>query len=154
MLDHADASNPYAPAEAAEPPLPRERAARPWSWAVHCLIGLVLGAVGAALQHAPWNQPIYRATIVPNLVVLPIYFAGLAVHGRGLREIGLAIVVVLLSEGVAFNGIIYALHGAIDLDTIATPLALLVVYLSLFVSVGGLLGLVRRLVGGGGADRG
>jgi hypothetical protein len=109
------------------------------------LLGLLLGAVGAALQRAPWNEPIYWANIDPNLVVLPLYFLVFMALSRSVRAVGIAICTVLLSEAVAFNAMFYVLHDANDRDFVRSPLALLDAYLAVFIGFGMLLRLIRRL---------
>ena len=143
---HADALGiPEPSAPATVPPSSRERGIARWRWATHCLLGLLLGSVGAALQREPWNEPIHWANVVPNLVVLPLYFLVYTAFSHSLRGVGLAICTVVLSEAVAFNAMFYVLHDAIDRDFVVSPLALLAGYLVLFVGCGLVLRFVRRL---------
>ena len=145
MSDRAGSSDTdEPPIRAVHPSSRRDGPANSWRWATHCLFGLFLGAVGAAVQREPWNTPIHWANIVPLLVLFPVYFFGYALR-YGLRGVGLAICLVMLSDAVAFNALFYVLHETIDSDFIATPFFSLLVYLLLFVGGGFLLKLVRRM---------
>jgi hypothetical protein len=146
MSDPAGDDTPYdSSIQAAYLSSPRDGLAILWRWAAHCLLGLLLGAVGAAVQREQWNTPIHWANIVPAVFLLPVYFFAYAV-GYGLWDVGGAICLVMLSYAVAFNGLFYVLHETIDRDFMATPLFLLLAYLLLFVGGGSLLKLVRRLI--------
>ena len=113
-------------------------------WTTHCLVGLCLGVVGAAVQREPWNTPIHWANFLSNFVLLPIYFTVYSAFGHGLRNISVVIAVVLLSQTAAFNLLYFVLYSEIDGDFVVTPVFLLVVYLALLVVASLLLRLVRR----------
>jgi hypothetical protein len=110
------------------------------------LLGLFLGAIGAAVQREPWNEPVHWANIIPTFVVLPIYFAAYAASGYGLGGVVLAICLVTLCQAVAFNGLFYVLYRTTDRDFIVTPVGVLFAYLALFVGLGLFIRLVRWVI--------
>jgi predicted metal-binding membrane protein len=144
-MPDVDDSNPYAsPGQAANRPARGERPANPWRWSTQCLLGLFLGATGAALQEEAWNEPVHWGNIVPFFGVLPVYFAVYAAM-QGMRSVALAIVLVMVPYVISFNALTYVMHKKVDEDYVVTPLVLMGGYLLVFVGGGLLLRLARRL---------
>jgi hypothetical protein len=133
------------PNNQAAAPARLERAEAAWRYVTQCLLGLFVGVTGMALFRTPWNQPIHGVNVVAYILILPAYFLTYSLLGYSMWSLALVIVLVMVCDILAFNGMGFLLHGSWDIDFIRTPLILLGAYLVIFVGGSLVLRAVRRL---------